>query len=155
MPEAVIILGSARDSGIADEMKEVLEKLGVEFSVRVASAHKTPEKALGIIREASERECVFITVAGRSNALSGFTAANTVRPVIAAPPVSSKFGGMDILSSLSMPSGVCPMTVIGAEQAALAAAKILALGNPSIREKIEAYMGSMRREAEESDNRVS
>ena len=154
MPGVIIVLGSGSDIEYAAGIEKVLDKLGVANRTRVASAHKTPEKALEIIKEGSEEGVVFITVAGRSNALSGFTASNTLCPVIASPPVSSKFAGMDIFSSLSMPGGVCPMTVVGAEQSALAAAKILGLKDEAVSERIAEYMEANRQEVEKADREV-
>jgi 5-(carboxyamino)imidazole ribonucleotide mutase len=89
-----------------------------------------------MIKEYEREGVVFITVAGRSNALSGFTDAQTSCPVIACPPYSETFGGADIFSSLRMPSAVAPMTVLDPANAALAAAKILSLTDESIRKKI-------------------
>ena len=104
----------------------------------MASAHKTPAYLLDLLREweASEAARVYITVAGRSNALSGFLDAQVTSPVIACPPPSDSFGGMDILSSLRMPRGVAPMVVLEPENAALAAAKMLGLALPGVREAV-------------------
>jgi len=82
---------------------------------------------------------VFITVAGRSNALSGFTDAQTYCPVIACPPVGEAFGGSDVFSSLRMPSGITPMVLPELENAALAAAKIIALSDERIRIMVTSF----------------
>jgi 5-(carboxyamino)imidazole ribonucleotide mutase len=79
---------------------------------------------------------VYICVAGRSNALGGLVDAQTEYPVINCPPYSEKYAGLDILSSLRMPSGVSPLTVLEPEQAVLAAAKILSFKNKELRQKI-------------------
>jgi phosphoribosylaminoimidazole carboxylase PurE protein len=76
---------------------------------------------------------VYITVAGRSNALSGFVDAQVTAPVIACPPESEAFGGLDILSSLRMPRGVAPLVVLEPENAALAAAKMLGMVSAGMR----------------------
>ena len=89
-----------------------------------------------------------------SNALSGFTDAQTHCPVIACPPYSDKFGGADVLSSLRMPSGVAPLTVLSPENAALAAAKILGLSNPKIQKAIIDFQDKKRKELEEADNNL-
>ena len=154
MKNAVIIMGSKSDMDHALKIKEGIESLGGNVVVRVASAHKTPEKALGIIRECEADTAVFVTVAGMSNALSGFVDANTTRPVIACPPVSDKFGGMDILSSLRMPSGVAPMTVLGSSQCALAAAKIMAVSDEDIAARISALQKENREKIEKDDTGV-
>ena len=90
-----------------------------------------------------------------SNALSGFADAQTHCPVIACPPCSDKFGGADLFSSVRMPSGVAPMTVLSPENAALAAAKILALSDASLRGRIVAYQEKKRDELEEADKNLN
>jgi 5-(carboxyamino)imidazole ribonucleotide mutase len=97
---------------------------------------------------------VFITIAGMSNALSGFTDAQTHCPVIACPPYSDKFGGADLFSSIRMPSGVAPLTILSADNAALAAAKIIGLSNPSVQEKVIALQNKKREELEIADNEL-
>jgi len=97
---------------------------------------------------------VFITIAGMSNALSGFTDAQTHCPVIACPPYSEKFGGADLYSSIRMPSGVAPLTVLSPENAALAAAKILGLSNPGIQKRIIDFQDRKRTELDEADNNL-
>src|SRR3989304_92350 len=104
--KAIIIMGSERDLEFCREITKNLKLLGVDYEFRVASAHKTPEKVLTILKEFEEQKIVYITVAGRSNALSAFTDANTSKPAIACPPYSEKFGGADIYSSLRVPSGI-------------------------------------------------
>ena len=87
--------------------------------------------------------------------LSGFVDANTTKPVIAAPPYSDKFGGADIFSSLRMPSGVAPMVVLGAEQAALSAVKVLALGDKNLRERIFKYQQTYKQKIEKEDKKIN
>jgi 5-(carboxyamino)imidazole ribonucleotide mutase/phosphoribosylaminoimidazole-succinocarboxamide synthase len=82
---------------------------------------------------------VYITVAGRSNALSGFTDGAVSAPVIACPPASDAFGGADVYSSLRMPSGVAPAVVLEPANAALLAAKILGLSDPEILEAVKNF----------------
>ena len=89
-----------------------------------------------------------------SNALSGFTDSQTHCPVIACPPYSDKFGGSDIFSSVRMPSGVAPMTVLSPENATLASAKILGLSNPDIKKKIIEYQDKKRTELEAADKEI-
>ena len=152
--KVVIIMGSRSDLEWSKRIAETLDKLGVESALRVASAHKIPLKCYELIKEYERENVVFITVAGRSNALSGFTDAQTFCPVIACPPYSDKFAGVDIFSSLRMPSGVCPMVVLEPEQAALAAAKILALSDEGLQQKIKKYQEEKRREIERDDKEV-
>lgn len=152
--KVVIIMGSRSDLEWSKRIAETLDKLGVGSALRVASAHKIPLKCYELIKEYEKENVVFITVAGRSNALSGFTDAQTFCPVIACPPYSDKFAGVDIFSSLRMPSGVCPMVVLEPEQAALAAVKILALSDEGLQQKIKKYQEEKRREIERDDKEV-
>lgn len=154
MAKAVIILASKADLEHGQKIAKTLGELGVPYALRIGSAHKVPLKVLEIIREYEKNEAVFITVAGRSNALSGFTDANTTRPVIACPPYSEKFGGADIYSSFRTPSGVCPLFILEPEQAALAAAKILSLSDEKLVKKIEAYQKKKREELEKDDREL-
>jgi 5-(carboxyamino)imidazole ribonucleotide mutase len=152
--KVVIIMGSKGDLMWSKKIAETLSKLEIESTLRIASAHKVPLKVLEIIKGYEGEDVVFITVAGRSNALSGFVDAHTVKPVIACPPYSDKFAGADIFSSLRMPSGVCPMVVLEPEQAAIASAKILAIKNKEIEQKIRGYQEKKKREIEEADKEV-
>ena len=152
--KVVIIMGSRSDLEWSKRIAETLDKLGVESALRVASAHKIPLKCYELIKEYEKENVVFITVAGRSNALSGFTDAQTFCPVIACPPYSDKFAGVDIFSSLRMPSGICPMVVLEPEQAALAAVKILALSDEGLQQKIKKYQEEKRRGIERDDKEV-
>ncbi|MEM1514726.1 MAG: AIR carboxylase family protein [Candidatus Bathyarchaeia archaeon] len=149
--KVVILMGSRSDFEFSQQIGKYLELLGVEYEFRVASAHKTPEKVLEILREYEGEKVVYITVASRSNALSAFVDANTLKPVIACPPYSEKFCGADIFSSLRVPSGVGSVVIIEPEGAAIAAAKILALGDPELTEKIHRYQTSKKMEIEEAD----
>jgi len=79
---------------------------------------------------------VYITIAGRSNALSGFTDGFVKAPVIACPPPSESFGGVDIYSSLRMPSGIAPAVVLEPGNAALLAAKMIGLFDTEVQQKV-------------------
>lgn len=152
--KAVIIMGSKSDLEWSKKIVDALKDFGIESIIRIASAHKTPLKALEIIKEYEEEDVVFVTVAGRSNALSGFVDANTFRPVIACPPYSDRFAGMDILSTLRMPSGVSPLVVLEPEQAGLAVAKIFALKDKNLAEKVKLYQEEKRAEIDRDDKNI-
>jgi 5-(carboxyamino)imidazole ribonucleotide mutase len=109
--------------------------------LRVGSAHKTPEHVQAILRQYQEdpRPKVYVTIAGRSNALSGFTDGSVAAPVIACPPPSDSFGGADIYSSLRMPSGIAPALVLEPANAALLAAKILGLADPDVQARVREF----------------
>lgn len=149
--KAVILMGSKSDLDYGKKIAEKLEFFGIKSVLRIASAHKTPEKALEILKEYESEDAVFVTIAGRSNALSGFVDANTTKPVIASPPVSEKFAGMDVLSSINMPSGVAPMLVLYAENAALAVAKIFAIKSVEVRQKVAEYQNAKKKEIYRAD----
>ncbi len=152
----IIIMGSKKDEEFSNLICNCLNKLSVTYERRVASAHKTPQKLLKIIEEYEKMEdrIVYITIAGRSNALSGFVDANTKYPVIACPPCSNKFGHLDIYSSLRMPSGVSPLVILDPENAALAAAKILALTNPELSDRVLDYQQSIKAIVERADKKL-
>ena len=135
-----IIMGSKSDLKIGQAVADALGALGVKSEIRVASAHKAPLYVLDILTayEADPQPKVYVTIAGRSNALSAFVDAAVPTPVIACPPYSDKFGGGDLYSSLRMPGGVAPMVVLDPKGAALSAAKILALQNPALKKRIQA-----------------
>jgi 5-(carboxyamino)imidazole ribonucleotide mutase len=147
-------MGSKADLEWANQITKVLDVFEIESISRIASAHKVPLKCFNLIKEYEKENVVFITIAGMSNALSGFTDAQTHCPVIACPPYSDKFGGADLFSSIRMPSGVAPLTVLSPENAALAAAKILGLSNPDIRVKIASFQEKKRSELEEADQNL-
>ena len=152
--KAVIIMGSERDFEFCREIAKHLKTLGVDFEFRVASAHKTPEKVLAILMEFEKEKIVYVTVAGRSNALSSFVDANTSKPVIACPPYSEKFGGADIYSSLRVPSGIGSVVTVEPEGAAIAAAKILAVGDEKREKYIKDYQLGKKKEIEKADETV-
>ena len=148
----VLLLGSGSDEEFSNTIVRILKDFGIMVTSRVASAHRTPRLLLEILQENERNEqLVYVTVAGLSNALSGFVDANTVHPVIACPPIGERFGGGDILSSLRMPRGVAPLVVLEPENAAIAAAKILAEGDTELRSKVEAYQRKMRDKVESDD----
>jgi 5-(carboxyamino)imidazole ribonucleotide mutase len=149
--KVIIIMGSERDLDFCNEIAKHLKSLGLEYLFRVGSAHKTPEKVLKIIKEYEKQKVVYVTVAGRSNALSAFVDANTTKPVIACPPYSEKYSGADIYSSLRVPSGVASVVTIEPEGAALAAAKILAIQDEELEKRIGDYQQSKKRDIEKAD----
>jgi 5-(carboxyamino)imidazole ribonucleotide mutase len=150
----IILMGSERDLEFCRQISRYAEDLGLEHEFRVASAHKTPEKVLAILREFEKQKVVFITVAGRSNALSAFVDANSTRPVVACPPYSEKFSGADIYSSLRVPSGVGSVLTIEPEGAAIAAAKIFAIEDKELAKRVQEHQRSKKAEIEKADESV-
>tara|TARA_Y100000748_G_scaffold235070_1_gene199031 strand:+ start:440 stop:835 length:396 start_codon:yes stop_codon:yes gene_type:complete len=128
--KAVLIMGSVSDQHHADKITGVLDTLGVEHEVHAASAHKNPEKVLEIIRSFEKKSnVVFVTIAGRSNALSGFVGANCNKPTLACPPFSDKVDmSINIHSTLQMPSKTPVLTVLDPGNCAIAVHRILSVG---------------------------
>ncbi|MCG3209171.1 MAG: phosphoribosylaminoimidazole carboxylase [Anaerolineae bacterium] len=127
MADVIIIMGSKSDMPHVDKITAALSQFELTAKLHVSSAHKSPAHLLRLLAqyEADPAPKVYITVAGRSNALSGMVDACVTAPVIACPPYSDSFGGADVFSSLRMPSGVTPALVLEPANAALLAAKIL------------------------------
>jgi len=137
-PLVPIIMGSKSDLDHGRAVADALTDLGITSEIRVASAHKAAAYLLEILAayEDDPRPKVYITIAGRSNALSGLVDGNVAAPVIACPPYSDRFGGSDIYSSLRMPSGIAPGVVLDPAGAALLAGKILGLVDATIQTRV-------------------
>jgi len=140
MKSIIILMGSKSDLPFVDQITTALDAFDIPYECRVASAHKSAAYLLDVLAqyEANAQVGAYITVAGRSNALSGMVDANVAVPVIACPPYSDKFGGADVYSSLRMPSGVAPALVLEPKGAALLAAKILGLEDTNLRDRVKA-----------------
>jgi len=145
-PLLVILMGSKADTGHAEKIAAAAKSFGLDVETRIGSAHKTADHVLNLLKtyEADPRPKVYVTIAGRSNALSGFTDGAVSAPVIACPPYSEKFGGVDIYSSISMPSGIAPALVLEPVNAALLAAKIFAFTDPQVKQAVEEYQKANR-----------
>lgn len=153
----IIFLGSKSDIKTANEIEKHLIYFAVKAKAHIASAHKTPEYLLELVSkyERLREKKVYICVAGKSNALGGFVDAQVSCPVINCPPYSDSYGGLDILSSLRMPSGVCPMTVLEPEQAALSAVKILSLTDDKLSEKVKQYQNKLKNKIISGNKEIS
>jgi len=145
MSRVGVIMGSASDDPTVQETIQVLEKLGIDYEVRVMSAHRKPKEVMEYAQRARERGIeVLIAAAGGSAALPGVLASWTTLPVIGVPLPSSELKGMDALTSIAqMPPGV-PVACVavgswGAKNAAYLAAEILSLKYDTIRESYEDY----------------
>jgi len=131
-----IMMGSKSDEKVAEGATKVLDEMGLDYEVHIASAHREPEKVARIV--ASTDAQVFIGIAGLAAHLPGFIASRTTKPVIGVP-VSAKLGGIDALLSIAqMPKGV-PVATVGidrADNAALLAARILSIADRGIADKL-------------------
>jgi len=124
--KAVIIMGSTSDEPHAKKITDNLDEYGVSWEQHAASAHKQPLKVLEILEANKDsKEIIYITIAGRSNALSGFVAANSEFPTLGCPPFADKSDMLiNIHSTLQMPSNTPVLTVIDPGNCALAVKRI-------------------------------
>jgi len=124
--KAVIIMGSTSDEPHAKKITEKLDNYGITWEQHAASAHKEPLKVLEILDTNKDgNDIVYITIAGRSNALSGFVAANSEFPTLGCPPFSDKADMLvNIHSTLQMPSNTPVLTILDPGNCALAVKRI-------------------------------
>jgi 5-(carboxyamino)imidazole ribonucleotide mutase len=124
--KAILIMGSTSDEPHAKKITDKLDDYGISWEQHAASAHKQPLKVLEILNDNKDKEnIVYITIAGRSNALSGFVAANSNFPTLGCPPFSDKSDMLvNIHSTLQMPSNTPVLTVIDPGNCALAVKRI-------------------------------
>ena len=144
-----ILLGSASDKDHAKKITDVLDEFGLRYEVIVASAHKVPEKVISIIEKynQSTEPVVYITIAGRSNGLSGVTAGSAIHPAIACPPFSDKDDYfINIHSTLQMPGDTPVLTVIDPVNAALCVARMFGLSDLEVKKKVEARIAKVKAE---------
>ena len=150
MPRVGIIMGSASDDPVAQEVVKVLEQMGIDYEVRVLSAHRSPGRLATYVEEAPERGVeLFIGLAGGSAALPGAIAAWTTLPVLGVPVASSELQGIDALMAIAqMPPGV-PVGCMavgnwGARNAGFMAASILGLKHEEIGKAYGEYRRKQR-----------
>jgi 5-(carboxyamino)imidazole ribonucleotide mutase len=124
--KVVIIMGSSSDEPHAKKITDNLDAASIQWEQHVASAHKQPRKVLKILEDnTTEQSVVYVTIAGRSNALSGFVGANSEFPTIACPPFADKTDMLvNIHSTLQMPSKTPVLTVLDPGNCALAIQRI-------------------------------
>lgn len=154
-PQVGIIMGSDSDWDTVAPAAEILAEFGIRFEVGVVSAHRTPEKMLAYAKGAHERGLqVIIACAGGAAHLPGMVAAATPLPVIGIPRALKDLDGLDsLLSIVQMPGGVPVATVSigGAKNAGLLAARILGSSDPAIQRRMVDYQANMAEEVERKD----
>lgn len=152
-------MGSKSDLPFAKKIGDFLSEEGfsLKYEYNVASAHKTPEFLIKKVAryEESDESLVYVTIAGLSDALSGVVAGCSKRPVIACPPDLEKRGWSKVFSSAMTPTGIPVMFVSTPENAALAALRILAMNDPSLRKEIESFHAKKRDEVTMADDEMS
>jgi 5-(carboxyamino)imidazole ribonucleotide mutase len=149
MAEVGIIMGSQSDWPTLREAAAVLDELGVAYEAKIVSAHRTPDRLWAYGKTAVERGLkVIIAGAGGAAHLPGMMASKTRVPVIGVPVQTRALSGVDSLYSIvQMPKGfpVATMAIgtAGATNAGLMAAEILALGDPALAERLEAWRAAL------------
>jgi 5-(carboxyamino)imidazole ribonucleotide mutase len=158
VPRVGIVMGSDSDWSIAAPARDILNQLGVGSEVRVLSAHRTPHMLLEYGAAAADRGLgVLIGAAGGAAHLPGMLASVTTLPVIGLPVPLSRLDGMDsLLSIVQMPPGIPVATVaIGAGQnAGLLAARILAVGDPTLRTALADYQQELAETSRGKDDKL-
>jgi phosphoribosylaminoimidazole carboxylase PurE protein len=148
-PRVAILMGSDSDLVAMAEAARILERLGVGYRLEVTSAHRSPERTIGIVREAEAQGVrVFVVGAGGAAHLAGVVAAHTTLPVLGVPLSGTDLQGLDaLLATVQMPAGVPVGTLAigkaGAANAGWLAASVLALGDPELAAKLRDERRSM------------
>jgi phosphoribosylamine--glycine ligase len=157
----LILMGSDSDAAVMQSAVDVLREFQIPCEMTVASAHRSPERVMRLVREAPGRGVkVFIVGAGAAAHLAGVVAAHTTMPVIGVPIDSSALNGMDaLLSTVQMPPGVPVATVSigkpGATNAGVLAAQILAVSDPAMAAKLDQYKLRLAEKVEAAAGRLA
>ena len=142
-----ILLGSDKDKDWAKKITAELDKWKIPHAMHIVSAHKVPELLLKLVNKYNgfDGQLVYVTIAGRSNGLSGVTAGSALHPVIACPPFADKDDmAANINSTLQMPSEVPVLTVLDPVNCALAVVRILALSDDKLRKKYKEHLKKVK-----------
>lgn len=148
-PKVGIVMGSDSDLGVMQAAADILKKFNIPYEMTVASAHRTPERAMRFATEAHSRGVrVIIAGAGHAAHLAGVLAAHTTLPVIGVPIDSSCLQGMDaLLATVQMPPGIPVATVSigksGAKNAGILATQILAVSDAQLEERLQVFKKEM------------
>lgn len=160
-PKVAVFMGSASDESLISPCAEVLKSLEIPFVFTVTSAHRTPERTERLVREYEANGCeVFICAAGMAAHLAGVVCALTFKPVIGIPVAASPLGGMDaLLATVQMPPGFPVATVAldkaGARNAAWLAARILALHDTALAQRLLEARAKMVQDVEAAGNSIA
>lgn len=156
--KAAVVMGSDSDLPVVEKALQTLREFGVPFEAHVMSAHRTPAEACAFAASAREKGFgVVIAAAGKAAHLAGVLAGHTTLPVIGIPMKSSTLDGLDaLLATVQMPAGVPVATVAidGAENAALLAVQMLALGDQELARKLEQKKRDMAAKVLEKDQKL-
>lgn len=159
-PQVAIVMGSDSDWPVLKSGAEILSGFGVQFEVRVLSAHRTPDEASSYAKNAQKRGIrVIIAAAGGAAHLGGVLAAHTTLPVLGVPVKGGALNGIDaLLAMVQMPAGIpVPTLTLGSAgpvNAALFAVQILALGNPVLAAKMKKHKQTLKNKVKQGDSRI-
>ena len=157
-PIVGVVMGSDSDWSVMRDASAALSDFGIDHEVEVVSAHRTPARMIDYGREAADRGLrVIIAGAGGAAHLPGMLASVTSLPVIGVPVPLARLDGMDsLLSIVQMPAGIPVATVSigGAKNAGLLAARILGASDASLREKLDAYSLDLEHQVMEKNERL-
>lgn len=158
MKKVCIVMGSDSDLSVMEACAKKLGDFGIPYEVRVISAHRTPAAAENLAKNAAKDGFgVIIAAAGKAAHLGGVIAAYTTLPVIGVPIKTSMMGGLDsLLSMVQMPKGipVACVAVDGADNAAILAAQMIAIGDEALTAKLSQFKADMASEVEAKDAKV-
>ena len=156
MQKAILIMGSKSDLEFAEKIRSALASYSIHSEMRIASAHRTPEHLLGVLRSyaSSDDQIVAITIAGLSDALSGVVAAQRLFPVIACPPDVEKYEFPKIFSSAFTPSDVPVAFLTDPSKAAHFVAQIFALSDRTIGDAISRKLAEKRTQILAEDSQL-
>ena len=155
-----IIMGSDSDMPVMQACVDQLKKFGIPYEITVASAHRTPAKAMEFAETARERGLkAIIAAAGMAAHLAGVLAAHTTLPVIGVPIDASSLNGLDaLLSTVQMPPGVPVATMgigkAGAKNAAILAAQMIGIADEGMAAKLSEFKKDMVAEVEEKARKL-
>ncbi len=158
--DVLILMGSDSDAPVMQGVVDTLKEFGLTGEMTVASAHRSPERVMRLVREAPGRGVkVFIAGAGAAAHLAGVIAAHTTLPVIGVPIASSDLKGFDaLLSTVQMPPGVPVATVSigkpGAINAAVLAAQMIAIGDAEVAEAVKKYKKKLAEKVEAAAEKI-
>ncbi|MDE6531178.1 MAG: 5-(carboxyamino)imidazole ribonucleotide mutase [Lachnospiraceae bacterium] len=159
MAQVGIVMGSDSDMPVMKKAAEILDELGISFEMRIISAHREPQEFFEYASTAEERGYkVIIAGAGMAAHLPGMCAAIFPMPVIGIPMHTTSLGGRDSLYSIvQMPSGIPVATVAigGGTNAGLLAAKMLAMSDEKLLEKLTAYSKKLEENVKKKDEKLS
>lgn len=151
-------MGSDSDWRIMSDASQMLSDFAIAHEVEVVSAHRTPDKLISYGREARARGLrVIIAGAGGAAHLPGMLASVTALPVIGVPVQLATLDGLDsLLSIVQMPAGipVATVSINGAKNAGLLAARILGVADERLAERVEQYAQSLQEQVEEKNRRL-